>query len=176
MCVCSGEHLYIVMDLIEGAPLNEHFNSLKEKKQRFTEDRMWKVFVQIVLALRYLHKEKRVVHRDLTPNNIMLGENDKVTITDFGAAKHKTKDCSKMMSVVGTILYSCPELIQNQPYCDKVDVWALGCILYQMATLQPPFFSSNIIALAKLIVEARYEPVTEGLYSPLVISTIKRSV
>lgn len=63
-------------------------------------------YSQLVLALRYLHKEKGIVHRDLTPNNIMLGENDKVTITDFGLAKQKQQDCSKMTSVVGTILYS----------------------------------------------------------------------
>lgn len=83
------------------------------------------------LALRYLHKEKRIVHRDLTPNNIMLGEKDKVTISecaarfphrtsrhmkrltlvfplpeaDFGLAKQKEEN-SKLTSVVGTILYS----------------------------------------------------------------------
>ncbi|ETE67350.1 Serine/threonine-protein kinase Nek10, partial [Ophiophagus hannah] len=60
---------------------------------------------QLCLALRYLHKEKRIVHRDLTPNNIMLGDKDKVTITDFGLAKQKQEN-SKLTSVVGTILYS----------------------------------------------------------------------
>ena len=69
------------MELIEGAALGEHFNSLKEKNTRFSEDRIWHIFVQLVLALRYLHKEKHIVHRDLTPNNIMLGEGDKVTIS-----------------------------------------------------------------------------------------------
>jgi len=92
------------------------------------------LFLQIVLGLRYLHKEKHIVHRDLTPNNIMLGENDKVTISkilnyllllllffqtdiplillltffvaDFGLAKQKNPDASKMTSMVGTILYS----------------------------------------------------------------------
>ena len=60
------------------------------------------------LYLSYLHKEKRIIHRDLTPNNVMLGENDHVTITDFGLAKVKQSDASCMTSVVGTILYSCP--------------------------------------------------------------------
>lgn len=88
---------------------------------------------QMCLALRYLHKEKRIVHRDLSPNNIMLGEKDKVTISepvlysnttslkmnkikclscvslmpeaDFGLAKQKQEN-SKLTSVVGTILYS----------------------------------------------------------------------
>lgn len=132
--VITGDRLYIVMELIEGVPLSDHFTSLKEKQQRFTEDRVWNIFIQVCmtkdntstfwhllplstwssyynlhktfcmyckryafvaflsrfysltspqlcLALRYLHKEKRIVHRDLSPNNIMLGEKDKVTIS-----------------------------------------------------------------------------------------------
>ncbi|XP_074981836.1 serine/threonine-protein kinase Nek10 isoform X7 [Caretta caretta] len=101
----ENDRLYIVMELIEGAPLGEHFHSLKEKQQQFTEDRIWNIFIQLCLALRYLHKEKRIVHRDLTPNNIMLGDKDKVTVTDFGLAKQKQEN-SKLTSVVGTILYS----------------------------------------------------------------------
>ncbi|XP_033496901.2 serine/threonine-protein kinase Nek10 [Epinephelus lanceolatus] len=168
----EGDKLYIVMELIEGVPLAEHFNSLKEKQQKFTEDRIWNVFIQMCLALRYLHKEKRIVHRDLTPNNIMLGEKDKVTITDFGLAKQKQEN-SKLTSVVGTILYSCPEVVKNEPYGEKADVWALGCILYQMATLQPPFYSSNMLSLASKIVEAAYEPTEEGAYSDRVTDMIR---
>nr|XP_033786044.1 serine/threonine-protein kinase Nek10 isoform X2 [Geotrypetes seraphini] len=169
----ENDRLYIVMELIEGAPLGEHFNSLKEKKQLFTEERIWKIFIQLCLALRYLHKEKRIVHRDLTPNNIMLGEKDKVTITDFGLAKQK-QESSKLTSVVGTILYSCPEVVKSEPYGEKADVWAAGCILYQMATLNPPFYSSNMLSLATKIVEALYEPLPEGIYSEKVTDTVKR--
>ncbi|KAM9724275.1 serine/threonine-protein kinase Nek10 [Menidia menidia] len=168
----EGEKLYVVMELIEGVPLAEHFNSLKEKQQRFTEDRIWKIFIQMCLALRYLHKEKRIVHRDLSPNNIMLGEQDRVTITDFGLAKQK-QESSKLTSVVGTILYSCPEVVKNEPYGEKADIWALGCVLYQMATLQPPFYSSNMLALASKIVEAAYEPVEEEAFSERVTDMIR---
>ncbi|NWX07254.1 NEK10 kinase, partial [Caloenas nicobarica] len=169
----ENDRLYIVMELLEGVPLGEHFNSLKEKQQRFTEERIWHIFIQLCLALRYLHKEKRIVHRDLTPNNVMLGDKDKVTITDFGLAKQKQEN-SKLASVVGTILYSCPEVVKSEPYGEKADVWAAGCILYQMATLNPPFYSTNMLSLATKIVEALYEPVPEGLYSEKVSFTIKR--
>ncbi|XP_030743522.1 serine/threonine-protein kinase Nek10 [Echinops telfairi] len=169
----ENDRLYIVMELIEGAPLGEHFSSLKEKQHRFTEERLWKIFIQLCLALRYLHKEKRIVHRDLTPNNIMLGDKDKVTVTDFGLAKQKQEN-SKLTSVVGTILYSCPEVLKSEPYGEKADVWAAGCILYQMATLNPPFYSTNMLSLATKIVEAVYEPVQEGIYSEKVTDTISR--
>uniref|UniRef100_A0A3Q3BC26 NIMA-related kinase 10 n=1 Tax=Kryptolebias marmoratus TaxID=37003 RepID=A0A3Q3BC26_KRYMA len=164
------EKLYIVMELIEGVPLSQHFNSLKEKQQQFTEDRLWNVFIQMCLALRYLHKEKRIVHRDLSPNNIMLGERDKVTI-DFGLAKQKQEN-SELLSVVGTILYS-PEVVKNEPYGEKADIWALGCVLYQMTTLQPPFYSSNMLSLASKIVEGVYEPVAEGTFSERVTDMIR---
>ncbi|XP_075561486.1 serine/threonine-protein kinase Nek10 isoform X4 [Pelecanus crispus] len=169
----ENDRLYIVMELIEGVPLGEHFHSLKQKQQQFTEERIWHIFIQLCLALRYLHKEKRIVHRDLTPNNVMLGDKDKVTITDFGLAKQKQEN-SKLASVVGTILYSCPEVVKSEPYGEKADVWAAGCILYQMATLNPPFYSTNMLSLATKIVGAMYEPLPEGLYSEKMSFTIKR--
>uniref|UniRef100_A0A9J7ZKI4 NIMA-related kinase 10 n=1 Tax=Cyprinus carpio carpio TaxID=630221 RepID=A0A9J7ZKI4_CYPCA len=168
----EADKLYIVMELIEGAPLAEHFSSLKEKRQTFTEERVWNIFIQICLALRYLHKEKRIIHRDLTPNNIMLGERDKVTITDFGLAKQKQEN-SKLTSVVGTILYCCPEIVKNEPYGEKADVWAVGCILYQMVTLTPPFYSANMLSLATKIVDAVYEPVEDKAFSERVTEMIK---
>ena len=93
------------MELVEGAPLIEHINSLQEKGQRFTEARLWCIFTQLVLALRYIHKDKHIVHRDLSPANLMLGEADHLTITDFGLAKQKQREFSVMQSVVGTMPY-----------------------------------------------------------------------
>ncbi|XP_056098619.1 serine/threonine-protein kinase Nek10 [Rhinichthys klamathensis goyatoka] len=168
----EADKLYIVMELIEGAPLAEHFSSLKEKRQTFTEERVWNIFIQICLALRYLHKEKRIIHRDLTPNNIMLGERDKVTITDFGLAKQKQEN-SKLTSVVGTILYCCPEIVKSEPYGEKADVWAAGCVLYQTVTLTPPFYSANMLSLATKIVEAVYDPVEDKAVSERVTDMIK---
>ena len=53
-----------------------------------------------------------------------------------------------MQSVVGTILYSCPELVKNEPYSNKADVWAIGCLLYQMCTLEHPFYRDGMSTLA----------------------------
>lgn len=105
--------------------------------------------------MHYIHVEKKVVHRDLTPGNIMLGWYDKVTITDFGLARQRQTGNTLMESSVGTLTYSCPEIIQSKPYNDKSDIWSVGCLLYQMAVLAPPFHTTNMLALAKNIVEAR---------------------
>uniref|UniRef100_A0A3Q2XVU3 NIMA related kinase 10 n=1 Tax=Hippocampus comes TaxID=109280 RepID=A0A3Q2XVU3_HIPCM len=58
-----------------------------------------------------------------------------------------------------------PEVVKNEPYGEKADIWALGCIVYQMAALEPPFYSNNMLSLANKIVEAIYEPLEDGIYS-----------
>ncbi|CAF4287771.1 unnamed protein product [Rotaria socialis] len=144
----ENDKLYIVMELIAGSSLQDYLSLLKETKRSMTEEHIWNVFVQLILALRYLHKEKTIVHRDLTANNIMLDDEYRVKITDFGLAKLRDTDCSKMNSAVGTLYYACPEIIQHQPYNEKADIWSLGCVLYHMLTLAPPFYTSNILLLA----------------------------
>ncbi|EYC21146.1 hypothetical protein Y032_0020g240 [Ancylostoma ceylanicum] len=154
----ENHRLYILMDLIEGTSLKEHITSVREKRQSFPEDRIWNMVIQTTLALRYLHKDKQIVHRDLKPNNIMIAENDRVVITDFGLAKKRGSDYLK--SAAGTIIYSCPEIVQNMGYGEKADVWSFGCCIYEMAALRPPFYSQNMLALATQIVEGKYEPLS----------------
>ncbi len=171
----ENDSLYIVMELIDGTPLSQHVRTLREKQDLWSEEKIWNLFIQIVLALKYLHKEKQIVHRDLTGNNIMLSENDRITITDFGLAKLIESDCSKMLSVVGTMLYSCPEIIKNEPYNEKADIWALGCVLYEMCCLEPPFCTSNMLALATKITQADYdqERIARNSYSSLVTLVVQ---
>ncbi|KAF5399294.1 hypothetical protein PHET_07785 [Paragonimus heterotremus] len=74
------DRLFIVMEMLEGLSLTELLNSMHEKKAYFEEHRIWRMFIQLVLALRYLHREKGIFHRDLSSNNIMIGEGDKVSV------------------------------------------------------------------------------------------------
>lgn len=83
-----------------------------------------------------------------------------VKICDFGLAKSKsvTEDDSLLRSFVGTLLYSCPEIIENRPYSEKADIWALGCIVYEMLRGHSPFSAAhNPLTVAKKIVECEYE-------------------
>eukprot|EP00052_Salpingoeca_macrocollata_P025061 m.227055 g.227055 ORF g.227055 m.227055 type:complete len:1061 (-) comp22365_c1_seq7:18-3200(-) len=171
----ENDLLYIVMELVEGATLQDRFNALLEKGERMPEEKIWKIFLQICMALHYMHQIKFIVHRDLTPSNVMLDWYDNVKITDFGLARRRNSKSSLMQSSVGTLVYSCPEVVKNEPYNDKADIWALACLLYQMAVLRPPFHSSNLLALAKRIAEANYPPVPAELgYSPLLARTVER--
>ncbi|CAF0730724.1 unnamed protein product [Rotaria sordida] len=161
----ENDKLYIKMELIAGSSLQDHLTLIKDTNQKMSEDNIWRVLIQLILALRYLHKEKGIVHRDLTANNIMLDDEYRVKITDFGLAKLRNNDCSKMTSVVGTMYYACPEIIQHLKYNEKADIWSLGCVLYHMAALVPPFYTSNILLLAGKICASEYDQTPLQHYS-----------
>jgi NIMA (never in mitosis gene a)-related kinase 10 len=154
----EGDSVYIVTELVRGTTLLDHINAALEKKEIIPENKVWDIFFEICMALLYIHKKKNIIHRDLTPSNIMLDFNGCVKIIDFGLARRLVPDdeCA-VASVVGTLQYSCPELIQHQPYTDKADIWSLGVILYQMCCLSNPFADQNPLLSAKKIVEATYD-------------------
>ena len=98
---------------------------------------VWSILSQLVAALRYLHCEKKVMHRDLAPSNILMDGDGNIKLADFGLAKKwgtQSAAASVMKSFVGTILYSCPEIVQSQSYTEKADIWSLGCIIYELIT------------------------------------------
>eukprot|EP00930_Biecheleria_cincta_P035068 TRINITY_DN24150_c0_g1_i1.p1 TRINITY_DN24150_c0_g1~~TRINITY_DN24150_c0_g1_i1.p1 ORF type:complete len:732 (-),score=153.30 TRINITY_DN24150_c0_g1_i1:51-2246(-) len=171
--------LWIVMEFCQGVSLQGFTVSAKEKGfQRLPEEQTWQIFVQICLALRYLHMDKGIAHRDLTPNNVLVQSHTlAVKVTDFGLARQKhaaTQNASMMKSMVGTILYSSPEIVQHKPYTHKVDVWALGCLLCKMATLKDPFSGSNPLSVARKIVECDYERLDAVQHSPMLLETCQR--
>ncbi len=131
----EGQYIYIVMELLDGASLADFILSQSEKKQKVKEEVVWSILSQLTAALRYLHCEKRVMHRDLAPSNILIDGEFNIKLADFGLAKKwGTQSASVMKSFVGTILYSCPEIVQSQAYTEKADVWSLGCIIYELIT------------------------------------------
>jgi len=79
-----------------------------------------------------------------------------------------------MRSFVGTILYSCPEIVQSQAYTNKADIWSLGCIVYEVMTLSQPFNASNPLSIAKKIVDGEFVPIVPDSYSPLLINVVQK--
>lgn len=103
---------------------------------------------EIVSALEYLH-EIGIIHRDLKPENILLSEDMHIRITDFGTAKVLSSDNKKVRanSFVGTAQYVSPELLTDKSACKSSDLWALGCIIYQLVAGLPPFRAGNELSL-----------------------------
>ena len=107
---------------------------------------------QMISALHYLHSNK-IIHRDMKPQNILIGPDRQLKLCDFGFARALTQQSLTLTSVKGTPLYMAPELVQEQPYDHTVDLWSLGVILYELFRGEPPFYTNNIIALVGLIVK-----------------------
>jgi len=138
--------------------------------ERISERDIREMMLSISHALYYIHKKKMITHRDLTPSNVLLtSDKDALTgvtrqkpvLVDFGLARQRQTDLSVMASVVGTLTYSCPELIQRKPYTDKADIWSLGVILYQLVALKNPFTDTNPLQTARKIVEGEIEPIID---------------
>lgn len=95
------------------------------------EEEVRSIAVQLVHALHYLH-QNRVIHRDMKPQNVLLGSSSRVMLCDFGFARAMSQHTRVLTSIKGTPLYMAPELVQELPYDHKVDLWSLGIILYEL--------------------------------------------
>jgi non-specific serine/threonine protein kinase len=129
----SGE-VFIVMEYIDGIELKERI-----KSSPFSTQEAIKIAIQIAEALEAAHK-KRVIHRDIKSKNIMITNNDKVKIMDFGLAKvGKGVQVTKVGSTVGTIAYMSPEQAMGDEIDHRTDIWSFGVVLYEMLTGKMPF-------------------------------------
>mmetsp|Transcript_84232 Transcript_84232/g.272290 ORF Transcript_84232/g.272290 Transcript_84232/m.272290 type:complete len:924 (-) Transcript_84232:326-3097(-) len=142
--------LCIVMDFCDGGDLTAQIDSAKKKQQKFLEPQILRWFTQSTLALKYLHS-KHVLHRDLKPGNIFLSKSGDIRLGDFGMSKVMSCTAAFARTFVGTPYYLAPEVISEKPYSWPADIWAMGCILYQMCALRVPFEATNITGLAQKI-------------------------
>ncbi|NWW49204.1 NEK4 kinase, partial [Pedionomus torquatus] len=161
--------LYIVMGFCEGGDL---YHKLKEQKGRLLpENQVVEWFVQIAMALQYLH-EKHILHRDLKTQNVFLTRTNIIKVGDLGIARVLENQYDMASTLIGTPYYMSPELFSNKPYNYKSDVWALGCCVYEMATLKHAFNAKDMNSLVYRIIEGKLPPMPKD-YSPQLIEIIR---
>ena len=162
---------YIIMELVDGLSLGEYISYLKENNIYMKQDLIIKIILQIVNGLRHMHKFAHVIFRDLNPNNIMLDYSFNVKLIDFGLTVEENENKGKVSTLLnqsvqpvfeGSVLYSSPEVMENDIISYKSDIWALGCIIYEMIKLRPPFSGDNPLTIAKNVCEGNYERLTEN--------------
>ncbi len=158
--------LNIVMEYCSGGDLGKLIRETKNAGGRFSEKFIWQVFIDACSALHHLHKN-RVLHRDIKPENVFLDSDSRAKLGDLGLGRLLGPNSKHAQSTVGTPLYFSPELCREELYDERSDVWALGCLVYQMAVLEPPFVAQNPIALAQKIVCSDFKPLPKHYSSDL---------
>ena len=123
-----------------------------EDDQRLPESEVRKIAKQLVQALHYLHSH-RIIHRDMKPQNVLIGSHGTVKLCDFGFARAMSAHTIVLTSIKGTPLYMSPELVQEKPYDHTADLWSLGVILYELYVGKPPFYTNSIYTLINIIIK-----------------------
>ncbi|KAJ3506182.1 hypothetical protein NLJ89_g7011 [Agrocybe chaxingu] len=183
--------LYILMEYCGGGDLSTVIKQATKQNRPIPEDIIWHYFHQILLALQHCHhpghvrsgsgsggeydgppRRAQILHRDLKPDNVFLDENGTVKLGDFGLSK-ALPQASFANTYVGTPYYMSPELMQEKAYDSKSDIWSLGCLIYELCALKPPFHEAKTHSeLSIFIRNGRIPPLPRG-YSQTLAHCIK---
>jgi NIMA (never in mitosis gene a)-related kinase len=136
-----GSKHYLAMEYCDHGDLGDYIKRawLGVGALDIPEWKIWRFLLQLLLGLEHLH-ERRIVHCDLKPQNVFLqGRENAAKMGDFGASQLLAKNYSFVHECVGTLFYVSPEVCRGDAFTTKTDVWALGCILYELCTSRKPF-------------------------------------
>ena len=132
--------LNIVMELADAGDLSKRIEFNKKNGLVFDEDLIWEWIIQILNGVLYLH-DHQIIHRDLKSANIFLMKNGVLKIGDLNVSKLSKNDYARTKT--GTPYYLAPEVWADRPYDYKCDIWSIGCIIYELCCLVPPFRGTN---------------------------------
>ncbi|KAM9241123.1 serine/threonine-protein kinase Nek2 [Leptosomus discolor] len=155
----SNTTLYIVMEYCEGGDLASLIARCMEERCYLEESFVLRALTQLALALKECHRRSDggvTVHRDLKPANVFLDGKRNVKLGDFGLARILHHDTSFARTFVGTPYYMSPEQMNHMSYNEKSDIWSLGCLLYELCALLPPFRAYNQKELAEKKWEGKF--------------------
>ena len=172
------DEFYVVMELIDGRPLNSLIGS-----SGLAAETALRYGVQIADALHHAH-ERAVIHRDLKSANVMVTDDGRVKVLDFGLAmslrKQQLDDATRSIvdlgsgsELAGTLAYMAPEILRGEAATHQTDLWAFGVILYEMASGRPPFGGRTGIELGSQILQQTPAPLPQRV-PPGFVATINR--
>ena len=146
----EGNLTYTIMEFMDNGDLKGYIDVHFSMKKPIPEEELWNIFDQSLSALTYIHKNN-LIHRDIKPANLFMTTDKTIKIGDFGisaiAKKNKNTYCNLINQtqkqndqtvLIGTPLYMSPEMYQHVPYGQKIDVYAMGCVFYELCFWQLP--------------------------------------
>lgn len=197
--IMNKKSIYIYMEYCDGGDLGHIISNFKKNKESVPEEFIWQVLIQTLLALHKCHygieaknvnlfsntapdvepsinSETVIIHRDIKPDNIfMLNSGKTIKVGDFGLAKMLTSQNDFAKTYVGTPYYMSPEVLMDNPYSPVCDIWSLGCVLFELCTLQPPFQAKTHLQLQTKIKKGII-PNLPDIYSSQLISIIRECI
>jgi serine/threonine protein kinase len=154
----TKEDLHLVLEYAAKGDLERRLK--KAKKEGLTglpHNEAIRIFAQVAFSLRWLH-DQQILHRDLKPSNVLLTAKGDAKLADFGICKVLEKGVDLASTFVGTPRYMCPEVANKESYGRPADYWGLGCLLYEMLMLHPPFQGNSLPTMIMRILSADPDP------------------
>jgi NIMA (never in mitosis gene a)-related kinase 1/4/5 len=147
----ESKTLNIVMEYADDGDIEAKIQAHIKNKTNFSENDIWSYLIQMIEGLKALHDIK-TMHRDLKSANVFLLKNGLLKLGDLNVSKVVKNKL--VYTQTGTPYYASPEVWADRPYDYKSDIWSVGCVLYELCTLKPPFRGNNL--------EQLYKNVTKG--------------
>ena len=161
--------LGIVMEYADKGDLYQRIVEHKNAAMFLEESEIWRIFIQLVKGLKALH-DLKILHRDLKSANVFIFSDGSAKLGDLNVSKVARRGLGYTQT--GTPYYASPEVWKDQPYDNKSDIWSLGCVLYEMITLRPPFRAENMEGLYNKVIKGQYNKIPER-FSPDLVSIVK---
>ena len=153
----NDSSLDIVMEYADQGDLFQLITEHKKTKKHFTEEEIWNTLIQLLNGLKSLH-ELNILHRDLKSANVFLFKGGIVKLGDLNVSKVTRKGMGYTQT--GTPYYASPEVWKDKPYDSKSDIWSLGCVIYEMCALNPPFRAQSMEDLFKKVIRGYYPDIS----------------
>ena len=161
----DNSYFFIIMEYCQNSDLRNFIKNYKDNNnQSIEESIISSIVLDICAGIKEIHKNN-IIHRDLKPENIFITDEHKCKVGDFGISKKLEGTNHAKTQGIGTIFYMAPELLSGNPYDNKVDIWGLGCIIYELFTLEQCFGDNNLITVINRIKEGVHGKINLEKYS-----------
>ncbi len=162
----SGTTLFLAMELIEGADLRRLADQSRKKKRPFTIGEVTQIGIDVCRGLHHAHQLKDehgvslgIVHRDISPHNILVSRQGEVKITDFGIAKAAERATHTSTGIVkGKVAYMSPEQAEGKAFDHRLDQWALGVVLWELLCGERLFRGENDATILRKVLNVEVPP------------------